>query len=256
VQLQSGDAVWARIEALARAQPGGVVATDADGTLWEGDVGEDLFHAFLEFGRVEPPATAAIRKDARDHDVSDAGTGAEVARRIYGAYLRGGFPEERICELMTWCFAGWTRAEVAAFARRVVDAESIGARFHGEMISMLARARAAGIEVVLVSASPVAIVQEAASSAGFDAEHVVAAQASYLGEVMAAHVERPIPYAGGKLTRLRERIGAPRQLYAAFGDNAFDTDLLCGAGVPVAVRPKPQLRALASAVPGIVELMR
>ena len=68
VELQTADEVWARVEALARAQAGGVVATDGDGTLWSGDVGEDLFHAFLEHGRVEAPAHEAIGLEAREKE--------------------------------------------------------------------------------------------------------------------------------------------------------------------------------------------
>jgi phosphoserine phosphatase len=49
-------------------------------------------------------------------------------------------------------------------------------------------------------------------------------------------------------------VGEARPLYAAFGDNAFDVSLLAGAAVPVAVRPKPRLRARAGEVPGLVEL--
>src|SRR5690242_10827943 len=95
VALQTAAEVRARVDALARARPGGVVATDGDGTLWTGDVGEDLFHAFLEHGRVEAPAADAIRREAREQRLSDAGTGQEVARRIYDAYVEGRFPEER-----------------------------------------------------------------------------------------------------------------------------------------------------------------
>jgi phosphoserine phosphatase len=254
VEKQTPDEVWARVETLARAQPGGVVATDGDGTLWSGDVGEDLFHAFLKHGRVETPALRAMAREAREHRLSDAGTGAEVARRLYDAYLEGHFPEERICELMTWCFAGWTRQEVQAFARAVVDEGGLEGRLHRELIAVVERVRAAGIELVLVSASPVAVVVEAAALVGFDAEHVVAAEPTFEGDAMTADVHRPIPYAAGKVARLRERIGTSRALYAAFGDNAFDVALLASAHVGVAVRPKARLRARASEVEGLVEL--
>ncbi len=255
MELQTADEVWTRIEALVRAQPGGVVATDGDGTLWSGDVGEDLFHAFLEQGRVEVPALEAIRREAREHRLSDAGTGQEVARRVYDAYREGHFPEERICELMTWCFAGWTRQEVQAFARAVVDGGGLAARLHGEVLEVLERARGEGVETVLVSASPVAVVVEAAARVGFAADRVVAAHPRFEGDVMTAEVHRPIPYAGGKVERLRERIGPGRTLYAAFGDNAFDVALLASAKVGVAVRPKPRLRLRADEVTGLVELV-
>jgi phosphoserine phosphatase len=254
LDIQTADQVWARIELLARAHAGGVVATDGDGTLWSGDVGEDLFHAFIEHGRVEEPALDAIRREARGHGLSDAGAGADVARRIYAAYVEGRFPEERVCELMTWCFAGWTRREVAAFARAVVERGNLASRLHGELLSVLDRVRRAGVDLVLVSASPVAVVLEAGAHVGIREDHVVAARPRFDGEVMLPDVERPIPYGPGKVRRLRERIGEHRVLYAAFGDNAFDVALLASAQVGVAVRPKPRLRERAHEIPGVVEL--
>jgi phosphoserine phosphatase len=256
VLLVDGDAVWARIDALARTRPGGVVATDGDGTMWSGDVGDDLFRAFLVHGHTEPPALDAFRQLAREHALSDAGTGSDIARRMYGAFLGGGFPEETMCELMTWCFAGWKRADVRAFARDVVARAGIGSRLHPELVRVLDRARAAGLEIQLVSASPFAVVAEAGAVAGFDEDHVVAARARYLDDVMLAGVDRPIPYALGKVARLRERIPPDADLYAAFGDNAFDVAMLASARVPVAVRPKDRLRQRAHEVPGIVELAR
>jgi phosphoserine phosphatase len=256
VHLQTPDDVWARIDTLARATPGGVIATDGDGTLWSGDVGEDLFHAFLERGHVEAQGLEGLRHAARAHELSDAGTGSEIARRIYAAYLEGQYPEERMCEVMTWCFAGWTRSDVRAFAGDVVDRGSLVARLHPEVHAVIERARAAGIEVLLVSASPLAVVVEAGRRVGFAEDQVVAARPRYAGDVMVAGVEAPIPYGPGKVSRLRERIGADRTLYASFGDNAFDVALLAGAAVPVAVRPKPRLRSRAGEVPGLVELAR
>ncbi len=96
MDVWSLDRVWARIEVLAREQRGGVVATDGDGTLWTGDVGEDLFHGLLQSGRVAVAALEGMRLEARDHHLSDAGSGPDIARRIYSAYLAGNFPEERI----------------------------------------------------------------------------------------------------------------------------------------------------------------
>jgi phosphoserine phosphatase len=256
VKLQTSDEVWARIAALADATGrAGVVATDGDGTLWSGDVGEDLFHAFVEHGDVADPALEAIRREAREHALSDAGTGPDVARRIYAAYVEGQFPEERVCELMTWCFAGWTRDRVLGFARDVVSRCGLEARLHGEVLHVLDRARAAGIETILVSASPVAVVAEAGARVGFTADRVVAARPRFDGDVMLAEVERPIPYGPGKVSRLLECIGAEHTLFAAFGDNAFDVALLASARIGVAVRPKPRLRARADEVPGLVELV-
>ena len=67
-------------------------------------------------------------------------------------------------------------------------------------------------------------------------------------------VERPIPYGSGKVTHLRERLGADRVLYAAFGDNAFDVAMLREARLPVAIRPKARLVERAAEVPALVVL--
>jgi phosphoserine phosphatase len=254
VDTQSADRVWARIEQLARAQPGGLIAMDADGTLWGGDVGEDLFHAFLHHGKVEPPALDAIREEARSHDLSDAGGGPDVARRIYAAYREGRFPEERVCELMAWCFAGWTRTAVRAFARDVVEGGHLRSRLHEEVLWLLERAREAGLDTFVVSASPIDVVAEAASHIGFPEGNVVAARPRWQGDVMLPDVERPIPFGEGKVLRLRQHAGPGRTLYAAFGDNAFDVALLASASVGVAVRPKPRLRQRSHEVEGLVEL--
>lgn len=258
VQVQSADEVWARIERAAGDRgSGGVVATDADGTLWDGDVGEDLFHAFLERGVVHEAAAQAMAREARDHGISDAGSPIDVAHRVFAAYAEARFPEKRACELMAWCFAGWTRSDLTDFVRVTVQKLGLAGRMHGEVMGLLARARKAGLEVILVSASPIAIVHAAGSmAADFDEAHIVAARSRWEGDVMLPDVERPIPYAEGKVQRLREKIGAGRRLVAAFGDNGFDVALLAEAGVGVAVRPKARLRERASEVEGLVELAR
>jgi phosphoserine phosphatase len=255
VRTERPPEVVARIEEAALSAPAGVVATDADGTLWSGDVGDDLFHAFIERGRVEPPALAAMRAEARAFGVDDGGDGSTLARRIFDAYLAGRFSDERIFELMAWCFAGWTRGEVDAFAREVAAKIGLASRMHGELLEVLDGVRRADIEVVVVSASPIAIVQAALAVVEVSASDVVAALPCFEGDVVTPAAERPIPYGPGKVARLRERIGT-RPLYAAFGDNAFDVSLLREARIPVAVRPKPKLRDRAGEVESLVELAR
>jgi phosphatidylglycerophosphatase C len=254
VDLQSADQVWARIAAEARLRGGGVIASDGDGTLWSGDVGEDLFHELIERGPIADLALEGMRRQAHEHALSDAGSGPDVARRILAAYHAGRFPEERLCEIMTWCFAGWTRRRVEAFAHDVVDRCGLEGRLHHEVLQVVGRARAAGIPALLVSASPTAVVVAAGARIGFAPDQVVAARARFDGEVMLPEVERPIPYGPGKVSRLLERIGARETLYAAFGDNAFDIALLASARIRVAVRPKARLREREHEVPGLVEL--
>jgi phosphoserine phosphatase len=178
-----------------------------------------------------------------------------LALDLFEAYLAGRVPEERVCEMVSYACAGWTRDEVIALARGAVEHGGLPSRLQGETMDVFGWARRVGIEVFLVSASPRAVVEEAARTLGLDEAHVVAATPLFEGNVMRAAVELPIPYGAGKVTCLRKRIGQ-RPLYAAFGDNAFDVPLLRAALVPVAVRPKRPLVEKAADVDGLVRLAR
>lgn len=247
--------VLSRIEAAAIETPHGIVAFDADGTLWSGDVGEDFFHALI--------ARKAIRDDAREALVAEAkqyqvrielgAMPTDIAGVLYNAYVEGKYPEERTCEMMTWACAGWSRVEVEKHCRGVIEVGRLSSRIHEEAYAVLTWARERGIRTVVVSASPREIVELAAEKLGFAPEDVIAATASYDDDKLTTRVDRPIPYAEGKVTALRRQLGN-LPLLAAFGDNAFDLALLSLARVPVAVRPKERLRSLASKLPGLVEL--
>lgn len=253
MQIASADDIALRIAAARSARPGGVVAFDGDGTLWSGDVGDDFFAAFLRRGRVEPSAVRAMQTLAREHGVAVPAGGAALPLAIHDAYVAGRIPEEPAYEMMAYACAGWPVAEVAAFAREVIEGGGLPARLHPETSSVVEWARSAGVEAFVVSASPRAVVVEAARALGFDGAHVLAATAVEEDGVQCASVLAPIPYGEGKVARLVEKIGS-RPLYAAFGDNVFDIPLLRLAEVGVAVRPKPRLLARAGDVPGLVVL--
>lgn len=244
----------AAIEAYAASEPGGALAFDGDGTLWSGDIGEDFFAKFLDDGMIGPVAHDALVKEAESEGVPSHGTAADVAHRIYKAYVAGTFPEERTCEIMTWLSAGHSCEALDAFAARVMQGLALESRFHGEAIAVLSWARRCGMSVFLVSASPRAIVEQAARVVGIDPACVVAATEARTetGTVLPS-VRRPIPYGPGKVTRLREKL-AHRPLYASFGDNVFDVPMLREAKVPVAIRPKSRLVARAADVPGLATL--
>ncbi|MCL2724631.1 MAG: HAD-IB family phosphatase [Polyangiaceae bacterium] len=252
----SVEEVLSVIQGHVHEAPGGVLAFDGDGTLWSGDIGNDFFFALLESEKLEPLAHEALTAEARAQCIDVSGTAVEIARRIYDAYLADRFPEERICEIMTWACAGWTRDRLDAFAAGVMARLSLDDRFHREAHRVLTWAREHGVAVYLVSASPRAIVEQAARLVGIDRDRVIAAT-EHRGDddVVRSEVRRPIPYGRGKVTRLREKLGA-RTLYAAFGDNVFDIPMLCEARLAVAVHPKPLLIERAAEVPGIVVLAR
>jgi phosphatidylglycerophosphatase C len=244
-----------RADALVAEMQGvrGALAFDGDGTLWSGDVGEDFFFGILDAERLSPLAGAEVDRVARAAGIDVGPSAAETARRIYQAYLAGRFDEETVCEVMTWICAGWTSTEVSDFVRSVVG-RSFAARIHPEVARVIAGARARDHEVFVVSASPRPIVEAAAAVAGIPSAHVLAATAVLEGDRYAAAVHRPIPYGAGKASALHKALeerGGGLRLLAAFGDNAFDAEMLAMSDRPIAVRPKPRLVAHAHAIPGI-----
>jgi phosphatidylglycerophosphatase C len=177
-----------------------------------------------------------------------------LIERIWTAYEEGRFSEERVCEVLTWMVAGRARAELDHFAMDLVERVGLRARLQRETIAVVEHARASGIDVFLVSASPRAVVDAASSIIGLPLGNVIAVREAIAGKgIVLTAVERPIPYASGKVVRLREKLG-DRPLYASIGDNAFDVALLCEARIPVAVRPKDRLRERAGDVPGLAVL--
>lgn len=247
--------VVAAIDDLRSREANGAIAFDGDGTLWAGDIGEDFFVALLDHG-LRDASHAALVREAAAEKIDTRGTAREVAHRIHLAYLAGTFPEERVCEIMTWAAAGMSRVELDEFCAHVIGVIGLRERLHGEAIRVVEHARKNGIEVHLVSASPRAIVEQAARLVGIDPSMSIAACESVDGAgIVQCSVARRIPYGEGKVLHLRERIGA-RTLYAAFGDNAFDVPMLNEARLSVAIRPKQRLLDRAAEVRDLVVLER
>src|SRR5262249_1898682 len=146
-----------------RKTEGAVVAFDADGTLWSGDVSEDVFEAALVADGIREAALEALRNAARAYDLSDTGTPNELARALYTAYRRGDFPERAVVEMMTWCYAGWDASELDRFARQVLAERRLRERLRSQLEPVLEYVRAQGLKTVVISASPRLIVEPAAA---------------------------------------------------------------------------------------------
>jgi len=229
---------------LGDADPSGaVMAFDGDGTLWTGDVGEDLFRLATGEGFLHPDALPALLKEAERHAIALDGPheANRIASMLAGAYLSGLYPERETCAMMAWCFAGRALADVETLARRVLEREDVAGRLVSELGPVLDWARSAGVRCVLISASPRAIVEPAGKLWGFGPSDVAAATPRVVDGVIAAELAFGVPYAESKLTAGKALFGSARWL-ATFGDNVFDIDMLKAAELGVAVRPKPRLQ--------------
>jgi phosphoserine phosphatase len=229
---------------LGDSDPSGVVlAFDGDGTLWSGDVGEDLFHAATRESFLLEAALPALLREAERYHVPLGPAEADangVARALMASYLAGQYPEREVCAMMAWCYAGHRLREVEALAARVLAQEDWNSRLTQELAPIVQWSRAAGVRRVLISASPRAVVEVAAAQWGFEPGDVTAATPAVSDGIVEPRMAGPVPYAEDKLTAGRALFGDARWL-CAFGDNVFDIDMLRTAELGVAVRPKPKL---------------
>lgn len=251
--LANRDLVNARLRALLSDVSDGVMAFDADGTLWSGDVGEDVFHLAVKNEALHESARPALARTAEQYEISAEGSPSQIARRLFDAYLSGTFPERDVCAMMSWCYAGWTLDELRAHARRAFEETHLRGRLYLGLDFAFELAKQHGIRTFVVSASPQVIVEEAAAGWGIPPENVVACRAAVDGERILPELAAPVPYAGEKPAALARASGG-RAVLASFGDNVFDLELLKAARLAVAVRPKPGLRARLGDLAGVVVL--
>lgn len=232
-----------RLEAARAVTPAAefVLAFDADGTLWNLDVGEMLFEAALSQAALREEARAALAECAAMHQLDAAGSSNELAARLFAAFRDGRMAERECAAMQAWCYAGFTRVQWWQLARESLDSRLIAARHHAPTVEVLRWAQARGIRCIIVSASPQPAVEAGAATVGIAPCDVFATCPGLIGERLTARLER-FPWAAGKAEAARAATGRDQWL-AAFGDSAFDVELLRHAFFPVAVRARPGLRA-------------
>ena len=226
-----------------------VMAFDGDGTLWSGDVGEDLFRAAMREQLLLEDAREALLAEAERHGVQlgNSRDPNAIAGTLMAAYLAGKYPERETCAMMTWCYAGRRQVELEALAKSVLEEEDLESRLTPELASIVEFGRRAGMRLVLVSASPRVMVEAAGALWGFEPRDIEAATPAMAEQRVLPRMDGPVPYAETKLSAGRALFGDARWL-AAFGDNVFDIDMLTTAEVGVAIRPKPRLASEVAAL--------
>lgn len=253
----TSDDVALRLEALLASFGGApseaLLAFDADGTLWSGDVGIDNFEALLAEKAILPAALPMLQREARHANLATASDPTAQARILYDAFLGDVYEEEAAFRMMACAFAGFRELEVHAFAAAVAAKTSLGARLHPEVLPILAWAKARGVPVYVVSASHSIVVQSSLEFVKLSVAGLFAMRQGLDDGVLAARVVEPVTYGAGKTAALSAGV-AGKTLLGAFGDSAFDLHLLRAAQLAVAVRPKPALAARAGECSGLLEL--
>ncbi len=228
-----------------------MLAFDADGTLWSGDVGNDLFHALIDAQAVRETAYEALVREAETFGIAYSGKATDIAQTLFAAHETGSYPEERAFAMMAWVFAGRSMSDTIAFSRDVVKATNLESRLHRFLDPVFDWARKENVAVWVVSASAQWMVEIGVAMFDIPSDHVIGMMpVIHNGFVTPELAGLPI-YGPNKPIVLRK--ACPRGvLLGGFGDSSYDAALLNMAKVPVAVRPKPSLVACAKDVPNLV----
>ncbi len=267
VPVLARETLLARLDQTLDALPSperAVIATDGDGTLWTSDVGEALFAELLERRMIGESARVDLLAEAREHGVSvPEDDPTAIARALFEAYSARRFPEDRICAAMAWCVAGHSVAAIDEVAREVLEGSfGLRDRLIEEAGAVLQWAHRRRLSIVLVSASPRVVVERAAKIMAERWSLPVPRILAMTPRVSAGIIQsQPLQgtwtYGEGKTLALTHELageasGVKRSIVAAMGDNVFDAPMLRAACVPIAVRPKPALSAIAAEIPGLV----
>jgi HAD superfamily phosphoserine phosphatase-like hydrolase len=230
-----------------------LLAFDADGTLWRGDVGCDVFAGTIERKAFKKEAHAVLAEDARGLALDPEGPSEAIAARLLDAFHQGRWDDGPAAIGMALAFAGYTDDEALALADEVLASAKLPARVHPGVREVIAWARAHDVDVVVVSASPSPVVRAAVRTLEIPPASVIAMDLETDGDGRFVPRLSANVYGEGKVTALEAHLRGAA-IVGAFGDSFGDRFLLRKARVPVAVGPSPKLLAEASTINGMVVL--
>ena len=211
-----------------------IVAFDADGTLWRGDVGCDLFSGAIARRAFQPEAAELFDREARSIGLSTDGDLATVATRLLEAFHSGLWEDGPAAVTMAICYVGVLPDALTELADEVLASAGIQARLHPGIVEIIAWANERGARVQVVSASPMAAVVAGVRRMGISSERVIAMRPAVRADgKLAMELEGESVYGEGKVQAL-DRALPTATIVGAFGDSAGDAFRLRRSRVPVA----------------------
>ncbi len=195
-----------------------VAVFDCDGTLWDGDAGLGFMTWSLEQGIVSRSTSDWI--DTR-----------------HRAYRAGTVSEVQICGEMVQIYAGLRETELREAAARYVS-EFVLPRVFPEIAQLVAKLRAAGVELWAVSSTNKWVVAEAIRAFEIPEARLLAAEVAVVNGTIASTLV-DVPTDAGKATALR-RVGLDRP-DAVFGNSIHDLAMMEMAAHAFPINPSPAL---------------
>ncbi|MDR1117683.1 MAG: HAD-IB family hydrolase [Bifidobacteriaceae bacterium] len=166
---------------------------------------------------------------------------AQAAYQVGGA---GQDPTERLRALLGRIVTGWDASRVAELARDRI-AQKVAPQVFAEAARLIEEHRAAGRDIVIVSASSRELVEPVGAMLG--ADHAIATKMAvkegrYTGETDFFNFG---PAKVTAMEKLAAREGYDMDASYAYSDSITDVPMLASVGHPVAVNPSPPFRRLA-----------
>lgn len=233
-------------------------AFDADHTLWDADVGVDVFEALLHSGKMHKAPAAPLKAELLRFSIelpADDDVNA-LASALHQSFLIGKYPDDLAYAMHAWTFAGFTEQEARHFADDVARSSELDKKIRPIFRDILSWMKERHITPLVVSASPAWMVHAGASLLGLNEMNVLAMTPDVLNGTIQPIISGPVVYGEGKAQVLQKKLQTIQgaTLIAAFGDSAWDAAMLRLSKNPVAVTPKPELLSLSDSIAGLVEM--
>lgn len=236
-----------------RTPPAGflrVVATDADGTLWDGDVGDALFRHLIARDAVDARAREATRALCERFLPSVPEGLSAQAEALIAGHAAGLVPIEPLCDLEAEASGGRSCAEFDAFLAEVGGV--FARRMRPESVELLTRLRGAGFAVHVVTGSLGALVEATLRAAGLAVDAVSGGSLRVRDGQVLPTLAQPIPLHEGKVDALRAAGRWPAAV--AMGDGGWDASFLRGSALPLLVHARPKLVEAMKEHPSVARL--
>jgi len=227
-----------------------ILAFDADGTLWQGDVGNDLFHALVSRRAMRNAAHDALVQEASEFGITSAPNTTDIAQALFDAHETGQYPEDRCFAMMAWVFAGMSLSEARSFSHEVAKETNLEGRLHRFLDPVFTWAKRENVGLWVVSASPKWMVEIGVAEFGIPSENVIGMMPIVDNGIILPKLDG-LPIYGVNKPKVLQQARPHSVLLGGFGDSSYDVPLLQMARLPVGIRPKPSLARRIHEVPNI-----
>lgn len=190
-----------------------LIAFDADGTLWSGDVSDDVFLSACHEQWLHEAARPALHELAESLGLDASGSASKLGITLFEAQKVGAIDEVALYAAMTWCYAGYTLGELTDYAATVLLRKNIANRIRPEIYYILNWAVRQSVKCYVVSASPSPIVQWAAARWGFTPDRVIGAQPAIVNGVIIPEILGEVPFGANKCKLLNTFWVAPLSMF-------------------------------------------